>query len=146
MSTDDDRAEMIARFVEHWRRAARRQEAWRSWQPTVPARAAAPGTTEREPSSSVPVGRDTGPVASGVEPTDRGRLDVAARWARLAYPGPIGELIEREISVHVSFGFRFEKGDLISRLADEVLASTLPDELGPPALASPTAARSGKEQ
>jgi hypothetical protein len=56
----------------------------------------------------------------------RRRLDVAARWALLAYPGPVGELISREISVHLSFGFRFDSASLIERLADQVLATRPP--------------------
>jgi hypothetical protein len=67
------------------------------------------------------------PTTTRDENIDRGRLDTAARWAQAAFPGPIGELIEREISVYLSFGFRFDGSGLISRLADQVLARKLPD-------------------
>lgn len=71
------------------------------------------------------------PTTTRGDNVDRGRLDTAARWAREAFPGPIGELIEREISVYLSFGFRFDGSGLIFRLADQVLASNLSDHASP---------------
>ena len=47
----------------------------------------------------------------------------AAGRARRIYPGPIGELVFRELSAYVEFGYRLGNEGLIPRLADAVLAA-----------------------
>lgn len=54
---------------------------------------------------------------------ERHRLDAAAGRALRVYPGPVGELIHREIRAFLDFGFRFEGGGLAGRLAEQMLAS-----------------------
>jgi hypothetical protein len=53
----------------------------------------------------------------------RDRLETAARLALVVFPGPVGELVSREISAYLSFGFRFDGSGLVPRLADQILAS-----------------------
>ena len=49
------------------------------------------------------------------------RLRAAAHHAKRAYPGPIGELLARELTAYAEFGYRFAADDLLTRLAAEVL-------------------------
>lgn len=50
-------------------------------------------------------------------------LALAAVRARTVHPGPVGELIQREIRAYLDFGHRFgHDAALIGRLAAEVLA------------------------
>jgi hypothetical protein len=138
MSADSDREAMIARFVEHWSRTAQGHNSWRTWQPvSAPRRTVTNTGVEAPPRKPLTVHQMAQPRTTRDENVDRGRLDTAARWARAAFPGPIGELIEREISVYLCFGFRFEGSGLISRLADQVLASKLPDHASPAPTGSP---------
>lgn len=46
----------------------------------------------------------------------------AAEHARRVYPGPLGELVHREITAFVDFGHRLRSDALIPRLAATVLA------------------------
>jgi hypothetical protein len=76
--------------------------------------------------------------APGVlEPVERARLYRAAHRARSRYPGPVGELIQREIEAFLGFGYRFTSGALFARLANHVLAdetsreSHVPPDSGP---------------
>jgi hypothetical protein len=152
MSTDSNREEMIARFVEHWSRAAQGgahgvgvrgdQNSWKSWRRPAPPRRKVADNARQEQSPSVHVRHEAQPARPGVEQSDRSRLDAAARRALVAFPGSVGELIEREISVYLSFGFRLAGGDLISRLADQVLAGKLPDGPSSTPITSPTSPRS----
>jgi hypothetical protein len=50
------------------------------------------------------------------------RYRTAALRARRAYPGPIGELMSRELNAYADFGHRFSSDALIPRLAEEILA------------------------
>lgn len=53
---------------------------------------------------------------------DRARLVAAARLATDRHPGPLGELIDREIQAFLDFGHRFDDGTgLARRLADHLL-------------------------
>ena len=54
--------------------------------------------------------------------TDRARARKAAYRATRVYPGPVGELIARELLVWDQFAFRITQGGLIERLIDDVLA------------------------
>jgi len=72
-------------------------------------------------------------VVSGSRQNPRGREETRAprehaipdggRTCRRIYPGPLGELVFRELSAYVEFGYRFGHDGLILRLADAVLAT-----------------------
>ena len=49
----------------------------------------------------------------------------AASTARRRYPGPVGELLHRELMAWHSFGSRFGQDGLILRLVDELGAEPL---------------------
>ena len=51
------------------------------------------------------------------------RLRAAALHARRSYPGPLGELVYRELTASADFGYRFCADGLIPRLATAVLAT-----------------------
>lgn len=53
----------------------------------------------------------------------RSRCRQAACHARRVYPGPLGELVFRELSAYAEFGYRFDSDGLIPRLAAAVLAT-----------------------
>jgi hypothetical protein len=53
------------------------------------------------------------------------RLRAAALHARRVYPGPLGELVSRELSAYADFGYRLSNDGLIPRLATAVLAIRL---------------------
>jgi hypothetical protein len=57
------------------------------------------------------------------------RCRAAALQARLAYPGPLGELVYREIIAFAEFGYRFGDG-VVPRLIDELLDNR-PDPRAP---------------
>jgi hypothetical protein len=40
------------------------------------------------------------------------------------YPGPVGQLVHREIHAFLDFGHRFAQTNLITRLAEDILTST----------------------
>lgn len=54
------------------------------------------------------------------------RLRAAALHARRVYPGPLGELVARELTAYAEFGFRFAVDALVPRLATEILAIRSP--------------------
>jgi hypothetical protein len=141
--SDDDRKAAIARFAEHWSRSAQWHHSWRSWQPPPRSRTdTEPSATQlhsrghtRGPAHAAPT---SAPGAEPARPVDHGHLDAAARWALVAYPGAVGELISREILAHLSFGFRFDSGGLIDRLADQVLTTSLPGTSRPEPRCAPS--------
>lgn len=51
------------------------------------------------------------------------RLRTAALQARRSYPGPLGELVSRELTAYADFGYRLSNDGLIPRLATAVLAT-----------------------
>ena len=63
-----------------------------------------------------------GPTAPTL--SDRDRLNEAARRALSLYPGPVGQLVHREIQAYLEFGHRLGQTGLITRLAEDVLAAT----------------------
>jgi hypothetical protein len=94
-----------AGFAEQWSRGAQWHYGWSTWRlPPAPYRG--------------PAGRPPG--AGAVDPA---RLDSAARRALVAYPGPVGELVSRELTAYLSFGHRFDGGSLIAGLVDQVLGT-----------------------
>jgi hypothetical protein len=54
------------------------------------------------------------------------RLRAAALHARRTIPGPLGELVHRELIAYAEFGYRFGADALIPRLADAMLAIRTP--------------------
>ena len=52
---------------------------------------------------------------------DHDRLHEAARRALDRYPGPVGQLLQREIQAYLEFGHRFAKASLITRLVEDLL-------------------------
>jgi len=52
---------------------------------------------------------------------ERARYRAAAEYALRRYPGPVGELIHRELSAYAEFGHRFARDGLIPDLARNML-------------------------
>ncbi|MEU7816171.1 hypothetical protein [Pseudonocardia sp. NPDC049154] len=59
-------------------------------------------------------------------PAEASRLRRAAARALRTHPGPVGELLHRELLAWQDFGHRFGGGRLTMRVADEILAAPLP--------------------
>ena len=57
-----------------------------------------------------------------LEAHERGHLEAAAVHAERLYPGPVGELIARELRAHAEFGYRFGGSGLATRVARALLA------------------------
>jgi len=53
---------------------------------------------------------------------EQSRYRAAALHARRVLPGPLGELVYRELNAYADFGYRFATDGLIPRLAAEILA------------------------
>ncbi|WP_172457598.1 hypothetical protein [Pseudonocardia sp. N23] len=53
------------------------------------------------------------------------RLRAAAFRATRLYPGPVGEMISKELLTWEEFGYRLGGAQLISRLVDHVLKTPL---------------------
>jgi len=53
---------------------------------------------------------------------DRARLRLAASAARRRYPGPVGEVLAREIAAWEEFGYRFGGERLIGQLVEDLLS------------------------
>ncbi|MGD9532135.1 hypothetical protein [Pseudonocardia sp.] len=67
--------------------------------------------------------------ATTAEPLQRhecSRLRAAAAHARRVYPGPVGEVLARELVAYADFGYRGSDDALIPRLARQVLAMPSP--------------------
>ncbi len=60
--------------------------------------------------------------AAELQRHEASRYRAAAGHARRVYPGPLGELVFRELSAYAEFGYRFDDDGLIPRLAAAVLA------------------------
>jgi hypothetical protein len=56
---------------------------------------------------------------------DKMRLRAAAFRATRLYPGPVGELLARELLSWEEFGYRFGGNQLVTRLVEHVLAAPL---------------------
>lgn len=70
------------------------------------------------PSPPSPPLPDTADRAGHVEPA---RLRAARRRAVECYPGPVGEVIARELEAAAAFGFRLTRGTLYRRLVDHLI-------------------------
>jgi hypothetical protein len=106
---------VIARFVEHWCRTTQHDQTRRSWQWQH-----TPYQQSRYRAAGQPSTRGAVP-SEAPEMIGPGRLDAAARWAPMAFPGPIGELISREIHAYLNFGLRFTGGGFIAAVGEQVL-------------------------
>jgi hypothetical protein len=56
------------------------------------------------------------------------RLRAAAFRATRLYPGPVGELLSRELLTWEEFGYRLGGGQLVMRLVDDVLEAPIPQQ------------------
>ena len=56
------------------------------------------------------------------------RLRAAAFRSTRLYPGPVGELLSRELLTWEEFGYRLGGGELVMRLVDHVLTAPLPQQ------------------
>jgi hypothetical protein len=54
---------------------------------------------------------------------EKQRYRAAALRARRMYPGPVGELINRELRDYADFGYRFDADGLLPRLMAAVMAT-----------------------
>jgi len=54
-------------------------------------------------------------------PVDHDRLCEAAQRALDRYPGPVGQLLQREIQAYLELGHRFAQASLITRLVEDLL-------------------------
>jgi hypothetical protein len=61
-----------------------------------------------------------GPRDEALVPFERRQYLEAAERALAVYPGPLGELVHRELRAFAEFGFRLTADRLIPRLAAEV--------------------------
>ena len=57
---------------------------------------------------------------------EKARLRAASFRATRLYPGPVGELLSRELLAWEEFGYRLGGSQLIMRLVDHVLTAPLP--------------------
>jgi len=71
-----------------------------------------------------------GPLRGDAPPLlqpERSQMRAAGLHARRLYPGPLGELVFRELTAYADFGYQFAGDALIPRLAAEILAKVVPD-------------------
>jgi hypothetical protein len=59
---------------------------------------------------------------------EKNRMRAAAQRATRLYPGPVGEVLAKEIMTWENFGYRLGGTKLVMRLCDEVLRSPLPQK------------------
>ena len=55
--------------------------------------------------------------AAGLDHQEKTLYRRAALHGRRIYPGPLGELVHRELTAYADFGYRFKDDGLIPRLA-----------------------------
>lgn len=87
--------------------------------------------------------RPSGAEQGGVEQLrlhECSRYRAAAAHARRVYPGPVGELVARELAAYAEFGYRLTTDALIPRLATQVLGTPTRRRIAPAAPARPDAA------
>lgn len=52
---------------------------------------------------------------------EKARIRAAARAAERRYPGPVGEVLARELLTWEDFGYRVGKHGLVARLVDDLM-------------------------
>lgn len=72
--------------------------------------------------------RDGAPMVKppALAPHEQSRIRAAQFRAKRLYPGPVGELIDRELGAWADFGYKFDKSGMAARLVDHILKSPLP--------------------
>jgi hypothetical protein len=73
--------------------------------------------------------------APRLDPHEKMRIRSAAFRATRLYPGPVGELISKELLDWEEFGYRFDTKGAAARLVDHVLKAPLParaEQVQPP--------------
>jgi hypothetical protein len=66
-----------------------------------------------------------GNLLAGMDHHEKMRLRAAAFRATRLYPGPVGELIQRELLTWEEFGYRLGGNQLVMRLVDVILKTPL---------------------
>jgi hypothetical protein len=69
-----------------------------------------------------------------LDPHERMRIRTAAFEAKRRYPGPIGELVQRELLAHEEFGYRTRQDGLMGRLVAELSRPPVPRKEAPDAV------------
>lgn len=54
---------------------------------------------------------------------EKSRATAAAAKAKRDYPGPIGELLHRELDVYAQFGWRLDQSGLMPRLVHHIMTT-----------------------
>jgi hypothetical protein len=67
-------------------------------------------------------------VGEGLPDAERTQLAAAAHRALSTHPGPVGELIQREIEAFLNFGYLFGGRALIMGLVREVSVTAIPPQ------------------
>ena len=62
-----------------------------------------------------------------MDASEKMRIRAAAFRVTRLYPGPVGELLSRELLTWEEFGYRLGGSGLILRLVDHVLKAPIPD-------------------
>lgn len=115
-------------IVHHYH--ADREDRWSSWSAAAAVNPFMARWARPDSDSDSVVGTDL-PGTAAVDPAgDRPAVDdglapllTAAERAHVLYPGPVGELIHREIHAYLEIGHRFGGNTLVSRLAEQLLAA-----------------------
>ena len=79
-------------------------------------------TVRLPPATSTPARGDARPL----DFADAARYRAAAHRARRLLPGPLGELVQRELTAYADFGYRLSTDHLIDRLAAQILTAEPP--------------------
>jgi hypothetical protein len=74
-----------------------------------------------------PTPAPSGGDAPPLQAHELSRVRAAAHHARRLLPGPLGELVHRELTAYADFGYRFSSDALIPRLVAEILATPVMD-------------------
>jgi hypothetical protein len=71
------------------------------------------------------LGERSRPLDGQKAPTliDRDRMNQAAERALSLYPGPVGQLVHREIQAYLDFGQGFAQASLITRLIEDIVGA-----------------------
>lgn len=72
------------------------------------------------------VPHDARDPATPMELHEKSRLRAAAFRAKRRYPGPVGEVLSREILDWHEFGFRVSNGGLIMQLVEHIMKEPTP--------------------
>lgn len=65
--------------------------------------------------------------ADRLDPHEKMRIRAAAFRAKKLYPGPVGELVSKELLDWEGFGYRFDRHGLVGRLVEHLMIAPLPE-------------------